>query len=180
MAKKKIDIETPDEEIDTQAEEKEQETPQAEEVEQTIEEKLVAELAAQKEAYLRLAAEYDNFRKRTAKEKEESFTSAKATVFEDFLPVLDNFDRALIAEASTVDDFKKGVEMTYTQFTDVFKKFGVETFGEAGEKFDPNIHNAVMHVDDESLEANIITDVFQKGYKINDRILRPAMVKVAN
>lgn len=121
MAKKKIDIETPDEEIDTQAEEKEQETPQAEEVEQTIEEKLVAELAAQKEAYLRLAAEYDNFRKRTAKEKEESFTSAKATVFEDFLPVLDNFDRALIAEASTVDDFKKGVEMTYTQFTDVFK-----------------------------------------------------------
>lgn len=180
MAKKKIDIETPDEEIDTQAEEKEQETPQAEEVEQTIEEKLVAELAAQKEAYLRLAAEYDNFRKRTAKEKEESFTSAKATVFEDFLPVLDNFDRALIAEASTVDDFKKGVEMTYTQFTDVFKKFGVETFGEAGEKFDPNIHNAVMHVDDESLEANVITDVFQKGYKINDRILRPAMVKVAN
>ncbi|MCQ2461105.1 MAG: nucleotide exchange factor GrpE [Clostridia bacterium] len=180
MAKKKIDIETPDEEIDTQAEEKEQETPQAEEVEQTIEEKLVAELAAQKEAYLRLAAEYDNFRKRTAKEKEESFTSAKATVFEDFLPVLDNFDRALIAEASTVDDFKKGVEMTYTQFTDVFKKFGVETFGEAGEKFDPNIHNAVMHVDDESFEANVITDVFQKGYKINDRILRPAMVKVAN
>ena len=149
-------------------------------VEETIEEKLTAELGAQKEAYLRLAAEYDNFRKRTSKEKEESFLNAKATIFEELLPVLDNFDRALTADAQTVEDFKKGVEMTYDQFQNVFTKFGVETFGEPGDQFDPNFHNAVMHVDDESLEANVITDVFQKGYKINEKILRPAMVKVAN
>lgn len=149
-------------------------------VEQTIEEKLVAELGAQKEAYLRLAAEYDNFRKRTVKEKEESFINAKSTVFADFLPVLDNFDRALGTEDASLEDFKKGVEMTYTQFLDVFKKYGVETFGEAGDQFDPNFHNAVMHVDDESLGEKVITDVFQKGYKIGEKILRPAMVKVAN
>ncbi len=141
---------------------------------------LKAELEAQKEAYLRLAAEYDNFRKRTAKEKEESFTNAKATVFEEFLPVLDNFDRALSVEDAAFEDYKKGVEMTYTQFKDVFQKFGVETFGEPGDQFDPNFHNAVMHVDDDNLPANVITDVFQKGYKIGDKVLRPAMVKVAN
>ena len=148
--------------------------------EQTIEEKLVSELAAQKEAYLRLAAEYDNFRKRTSKEKEESFINAKATVFEEFLPVLDNFDRALSVEDAALEDYKKGVEMTYEQFKNVFGKFDVETFGEAGDNFDPNFHNAVMHVDDDTLEANVITDVFQKGYKIGDKVLRPAMVKVAN
>ena len=148
--------------------------------EQTIEEKLVAELAAQKEAYLRLAAEYDNFRKRTSKEKEESFSNAKATVFEEFLPVLDNFDRALSATATELEDYKKGVEMTYEQFKNVFQKFDVETFGEAGDKFDPNFHNAVMHVDDDTLDENVIADVLQKGYKIGDKVLRPAMVKVAN
>ncbi|MBQ0135358.1 MAG: nucleotide exchange factor GrpE [Oscillospiraceae bacterium] len=173
LAKKKIDIEAPEEEVNV-PEEKEKAP------EQTVEEKLVAELAAQKEAYLRLAAEYDNFRKRTAKEKEESFTNAKSTVFQDFLPVLDNFDRALEADTGAVEDFKKGIEMTYTQFLSVFTKYGVETFGEAGEQFDPNIHNAVMHVDDESLDTNVVTDVFQKGYKIKEKILRPAMVKVAN
>ncbi len=167
-----------DEVVEEVTEESVEETEEV--VEQTIEEKLVAELGAQKEAYLRLAAEYDNFRKRTIKEKEESFTNAKSTVFADMLPVLDNFDRALGTEDASLEDFKKGVEMTYTQFLDVFKKYGVETFGDAGEQFDPNFHNAVMHVDDESLEANVITDVFQKGYKIGDKVLRPAMVKVAN
>lgn len=184
MAKKTVDINTPEEEKTPKEEvieEQPAEEPQEEKpVEQTIEEKFVAELAAQKEAYMRLAAEYDNFRKRTAKEKEESFLSAKATVFADLLPVLDNFDRALSTEEASLEDFKKGVEMTHTQLTDVFKNYGVETFGEPGDQFDPNIHNAVMHVDDESLEANTIAEVFQKGYKINEKILRPAMVKVAN
>ncbi|MBO4445529.1 MAG: nucleotide exchange factor GrpE [Clostridia bacterium] len=174
VTKKKVEIETPEEEI----KEEEQQEEKAEE--QTAEEKLSAELAAQKEAYLRLAAEYDNFRKRTVKEKEESFTNAKSTVFADLLPVLDNFDRALATEDASLEDFKKGVEMTYTQFSDVFKNYGVETFGEPGDQFDPNIHNAVMHEDDESLEANVVKEVFQKGYKIKDKILRPAMVKVAN
>lgn len=178
MAKKTIDIETPEEEKEIVAETVEEEKPAEETKEEKEPEK--DELAEQKEAYLRLAAEYDNFRKRTMKEKEESFSNAKATVFEDFLPVLDNFDRALATEDASLEDFKKGVEMTYTQFMDVFKKYGVETFGEPGDKFDPNIHNAVMHVDDESLEANTVAEVFQKGYKIKDRILRPAMVKVAN
>ena len=115
MTKKK------DEVVEEVTEESVEETEEA--VEQTIEEKLVAELGAQKEAYLRLAAEYDNFRKRTIKEKEESFTNAKSTVFADMLPVLDNFDRALGTEDASLEDFKKGVEMTYTQFLEVFKKY---------------------------------------------------------
>ena len=183
VAKKTVDNNTPEEEKAPKEKVEEQpaeETAEEKTAEQTAEEKFVAELAAQKEAYMRLAAEYDNFRKRTIKEKEESFTNAKATVFADLLPVLDNFDRALSTEESSLEDFRKGVEMTHTQLTDVFKNYGVETFGEPGDQFDPNIHNAVMHVDDESLEANTVAEVFQKGYKINEKILRPAMVKVAN
>ena len=148
--------------------------------EQTVEEKLVAELAAQKEVYLRLAAEYDNYRKRTAKERDDAFTNAKVSVFSELIPVLDNFDRAMSAEESELANFKKGVEMTHTQLKSVFEKFGVSEFGEAGEVFDPNFHNAVMHIDDDTLSANVITEVFQKGYKTGDKILRPAMVKVAN
>lgn len=148
--------------------------------EQTVEEKLVAELAAQKEVYLRLAAEYDNYRKRTAKERDDAFTNAKVSVFSELIPVLDNFDRAMSAEESELASFKKGVEMTHTQLKSVFEKFGVSEFGEAGEVFDPNFHNAVMHIDDDTLSANVITEVFQKGYKTGDKILRPAMVKVAN
>ena len=148
--------------------------------EQTVEEKLVAELAAQKEVYLRLAAEYDNYRKRTAKERDDAFTNAKVSVFSELIPVLDNFDRAMSAEESELASFKKGVEMTHTQLKSAFEKFGVSEFGEAGEVFDPNFHNAVMHIDDDTLSANVITEVFQKGYKTGDKILRPAMVKVAN
>lgn len=148
--------------------------------EQTAEEKLASELAAQKEAYLRLAAEYDNYRKRTAKEKDDAFTNAKASVFSELLPVLDNFDRAMSSEESELANFKKGIEMTHTQLISVFEKFGVTGFGEAGETFDPNFHNAVMHIDDDSLSANVIAEVFQKGYKTGDKVLRPAMVKVAN
>ncbi len=148
--------------------------------EQTVEEKLVAELAAQKEVYLRLAAEYDNYRKRTAKERDDAFTNAKVSVFSELIPVLDNFDRAMSTEESELANFKKGVEMTHTQLKSVFEKFGVSEFGEAGEVFDPNFHNAVMHIDDDTLSANVITEVFQKGYKTGDKILRPAMVKVAN
>ena len=148
--------------------------------EQTVEEKLVAELAAQKEIYLRLAAEYDNYRKRTAKERDDAFTNAKVSVFSELIPVLDNFDRAMSTEESELANFKKGVEMTHTQLKSVFEKFGVSEFGEAGEVFDPNFHNAVMHIDDDTLSANVITEVFQKGYKTGDKILRPAMVKVAN
>ncbi|NLL63635.1 MAG: nucleotide exchange factor GrpE [Ruminococcaceae bacterium] len=148
--------------------------------EKSTEEKLLEEIAEQKDIYLRLAAEYDNFRKRTAKEREETFTNAKATIFEELIPVIDNFERAEVTSATTLQDYKKGVDMIFSGLLEVFSKFGVESFGEVGETFDPNIHNAVMHEENDKLEANVITDVFQKGYKIGDKVLRVAMVKVAN
>ena len=129
--------------------------------------------------YLRMAAEYDNFRKRSQREKDSLYTDARAETVEKFLPVYDNLERALKQE--TADDaFKKGVEMTMTQLTGVFEKLGVTAFGEAGESFDPAEHNAVMHCEDESAGENTIVEVFQKGFRVGDKIIRFAMVKVAN
>lgn len=142
--------------------------------------KLKAELEQEKDRALRLAAEYDNFRRRTQKEKEASYGDAKAQTLAELLPVLDNFERAAQNTEASLEDYAKGVQMTFTQMMEILKKLGVEAFGEPNEKFDPNIHNAVMHIDDDTLEENVITDVFQKGYRIGDRILRHAMVKVAN
>ena len=98
----------------------------------------------------------------------------------DFLPVMDNFERALANKDASLEDYQKGIDMIYNQFSDVFRKLGVEVFGEVGDEFDPNIHNAVMHVDDENEGENTVIEVFSKGYKMGDRILRPAIVKVAN
>ena len=129
--------------------------------------------------YLRMAAEYDNFRKRSQREKDSLYTDARAETVEKFLPVYDNLERALKQE--TVDEaFKKGVEMTMTQLTGVFEKLGVTVYGEAGESFDPAEHNAVMHCEDESAGENTIVEVFQKGFRVGDKIIRFAMVKVAN
>ena len=141
---------------------------------------LEKELAAAKEAHIRTLAEYDNYRKRTAKEKEGTYNDAKAMCMTELLPVLDNFDRALSVEATDAESYKKGVEMIHTSFCEILKKLGVESFGEAGEQFDPNFHNGVMHVEDESLGENVIAQVFSKGYKIGEKVLRPAMVQVAN
>ena len=143
-------------------------------------EKLTKELAAAKEAHIRTLAEYDNYRKRSTKEKQAAYGDAKADCIKELLPMMDNFERAIATEATDVDGFKKGVEMIFKNFTDVLSKLGVEAFGEKGEKFDPNIHNGVMHVEDEELPENSVAEVFSKGYKLGDRILRPAMVKVAN
>lgn len=143
-------------------------------------EKLTKELAAAKEAHIRTLAEYDNYRKRSTKEKQAAYGDAKADCIKELLPMMDNFERAIAAEATDVEGFKKGVEMIFKNFTDVLSKLGVEAFGEKGEKFDPNIHNGVMHVEDEELPENSVAEVFSKGYKLGDRILRPAMVKVAN
>lgn len=143
-------------------------------------EKLQKELDAAKEAHMRTLAEYDNFRKRTVKEKEAIAGDSKAIALTELLPVLDNFERAAMNAEADFDSYRKGVEMTFGSFMEVLKKLGVEQFGEPGEQFDPNIHNAVMHCEDESLEENVITDVFSKGYKLGDRVLRHAMVKVAN
>lgn len=142
--------------------------------------KLTKELAAAKEAHIRTLAEYDNYRKRSTKEKQAAYGDAKADCIKELLPMMDNFERALAAEATDVEGFKKGVEMIFKSFGDVLSKLGVEAFGEKGEKFDPNIHNGVMHVEDEELPENSVAEVFSRGYKLGDRILRPAMVKVAN
>mgnify|MGYP000548990615 CR=1 FL=1 len=129
--------------------------------------------------FLRLAAEYDNFRKRSQREKDNLYTDIRAETVGKFLPVYDNLERALKQE--TADDaFKKGVEMTMTQLTGVFEKLGVTAFGEAGESFDPAEHNAVMHCEDENAGENTIVEVFQKGFRMGDKIIRFAMVKVAN
>ena len=134
---------------------------------------------AEHDSFLRLYAEYDNFRKRTIKEKEASYGNGKADTLAKLLPVYDNLERALNQETSD-EAFKKGVEMTMTELVKIFTGLGVEIFGQKGDAFDPNLHNAVMHVDDESLEENTIAMVFQKGFKIGDKVVRFAMVQVAN
>ena len=131
------------------------------------------------DSYLRLAADYDNFRKRNAKEKEQSYSFGKSDAVEKLLPVYDNLERA-VNQPTEDEAYKKGVEMTMTQLVSIFNSLGVEIFGNVGDSFDPNIHNAVMHTEDESAEENTITQVFQKGFKLGDKIVRFAMVQVAN
>ena len=167
--------ETPVEEvIEETVETPAEETPEVPEI-NPFEEKYNAE----HDAHLRLAAEYDNFRKRTIKEKEASYGNGKADAVAKMLPVYDNLERALNQETSDAA-FKKGVEMTMAELTKIFTSLGVEIFGEVGEAFDPNLHNAVMHVENEELGENTIAMVFQKGFKIGDKVVRFAMVQVAN
>lgn len=164
----------------TESKEKKHENKKGEKKSTEKEEKLEKELAAAKEAHIRTLAEYDNYRKRSIREKEAAYGDSRADCIKELLGVLDNFERALGTGETDIESYKKGVEMIYTSFCETLKKLGVESFGEAGENFDPNIHNGVMHVDDESLGENVIAQVFSKGYRLGDRILRPAMVQVAN
>ena len=128
--------------------------------------------------YLRLAAEYDNYRKRSTREKENTYNTAYGEALNEFLPMIDNLERALKAgENGNVID---GIKLIFVQFEQMLKKLGIEAYGEVGEQFDPNIHNAVLHVEDENLEENVIAEVLMKGYKRGDKVLRFAMVKVAN
>jgi len=134
---------------------------------------------AEHDSFLRLAADYDNFRKRTIKEKEQSYGNGKADTVAKLLPIYDNLERAL--NQPTEDTaYKKGVEMTMNELVKIFTGLGVEIFGAVGDSFDPNLHNAVMHIDDETLEENTISQVFQKGFKIGEKVVRFAMVQVAN
>ena len=136
-------------------------------------------LAEKEDQYLRLAAEYDNYRKRTAKEKESAWTEAKAQTVLAFLPVYDNLERAL--KQQTADEaYAKGVEMTMKGLQDVLTKLGVEVIPALGETFDPNRHNAVMHVEDEAAGENTVVEVFQQGFTCGEKVIRFAMVKVAN
>ena len=136
-------------------------------------------LAAEKDKYLRLAAEYENYRRRSQKEKENVYSDGKADTVLQLLPVYDNLARALKAECSD-PNFYKGVEMTMTQLLGIFEKLGVTPIEAEGQPFDPAEHNAVVHVEDESLGENLVVEEFQKGFKLNDKVIRFAMVKVAN
>ena len=148
--------------------------PEAEQEEAPIVEQVVS-----KDQFLRLAAEYDNYRKRTAKEKESLWTDAKADTVQAFLPVYDNLERAL--KQDTADEaFKKGVEMTMNQLKEVFAKLGVTEIEAQGQPFDPNLHNAVMHIEDENLGENTVAQVFQAGFMLGEKVIRFAMVQVAN
>ena len=178
----KIAEETKEEKIEEEpkAETKKEKKPKKESKKETelkeTAEKLIKE---EKEKYLRLAAEYDNFRKRSQKERESLYNDIKADTLLKFLPVYDNLERAL-KQATADEAYRKGVEMIMTQFCTTMEKLGVTEIEAAGQKFDPTIHNAVMHVEDESFGENEVVEVFQKGFKLNDKVIRFAMVKVAN
>jgi len=134
---------------------------------------------AERDAHLRIAAEFDNFRKRTVKEKEASYTNGKADAVAKMLPVYDNLERALNQETADAA-YKKGVEMTMNELVKIFNSLGVEIFGNVGDEFDPNLHNAVLHTESEEFGENTICTVFQKGFKVGSKVVRFAMVQVAN
>ena len=171
--------ETAEEAAGETAENKEEETftVSREQMEQM--EKLAKLVAEGNDKYLRLAAEYDNYRKRTAREKENIYGDAKADTVKPFLEVYDNLVRG-VAQFEEGDGHRQGMEMIAKQFLDVLTKLGVPEIEAEGQPFDPEKHNAVMHIDDESFGENIVAEVFQKGFMIGDKVLRFAMVKVAN
>lgn len=164
--------------------EKENTTPVEEEVEasETVEDPCVnlqKELDETKDRYLRLAAEYENFRKRTAREKETLFGDGASHAIAQLLSVYDNLERA-VAQPTEDEAYKKGVDLTFTQFKETLDSMKVTLISPLGEPFDPNFHNAVMHVEDESLGENVVAEVFQTGFRMGDRVIRYAIVKVAN
>ena len=157
------------------------EAPEAETPDPLLEEleEMKKKLSEQEDKFLRLAAEYDNYRKRSQKEKESLYADAKSDTVLAFLPVYDNLERAL--KQDTADEaYKKGVEMTMNQLKSVLEKLGITEIDAQGKPFDPTLHNAVMHVEDDSLGENTVAEVFQAGFKLGDKVIRFAMVKVAN
>lgn len=137
-------------------------------------------LKKQKDQFLRTAAEYDNYRKRTEREKAAIYSDATAAAVLEFLPVADNLERALEQQECSVEDLRKGVEMVQAQLKKALEKLGVSEMGAAGEAFNPELHNAVSHIDDENAAENVVAQVYQKGYKIGDKVVRHATVVVAN
>lgn len=151
--------------------------------EPTMEEKLEE---AQKQAkdnldkYIRQLAEFENFRKRSNSEKTAMYSNGVRDTVEKLLPVIDNFERAVEAADDKEDPMYKGVEMILKQFMEILENLGVKEIPSKGEPFDPSVHSAVMHIDDESCDENVVVEVFQKGYTLGDKVIRPSMVKVAN
>lgn len=161
------------------AQEARQEQPPRDDVQAQLE-KAGEELNKQKDLLLRTAAEYDNYRKRTEREKSTIYSDATAAAVAELLPVADNLERALEQKECSAEDLRKGVEMVMNQLDAALQKLGVTEMGKIGESFNPELHNAVSHIDDENAGENSIVQVFQKGYRINDRVVRHAMVQVAN
>jgi molecular chaperone GrpE len=176
QTKQSSQVQTPEE----TGESKPQEAEQPKDDLQTQLEEAKEQLIKQKELLLRTAAEYDNYRKRTEREKLGLYSDATSAAVIEFLPVADNLTRALDQKDCTVEDLRKGVEMVHGQMEAALKKLGATEMGAVGEPFNPDLHNAVSHVDDENAGENTIVQVFQKGYKINDKVVRHAMVQVAN
>ncbi len=183
--KKKNEHKQPAQEPEKEPEKEPTQEPEAETVPQPEAEAQAAQAPAPEkpqadsERYLRLMAEFDNYKKRSAKERENIYTDVRVDTVTKFLPVFDNLERALKTE--TADEaYKKGVEMTFNQLLDVFRKLGVEEIESVGKSFDPAFHNAVMHVEDETLGESVIVEEFQKGFRIGDKVIRFSMVKVAN
>lgn len=143
-------------------------------------EQLKTELEAQKDLNLRLRAEYDNYRKRSMTEKAAVYNNAVADAIAAILPVADNMDRALNQQNASAEDIKKGLQMISNQFESSFEQLNIKIIGKKGDVFDPNLHNAVSHIEDDSVEDGVITEVMQKGYRIGDKVIRHAMVQVAN
>ena len=168
---KELNEETPIEEVTEEAAEVVTETPEVNPWEEKYNQL--------NDSHLRLAAEFDNFRKRTVKEKEASYGNGKADAVAKMLPIYDNLERALNQETADAA-YKKGVEMTMNELVKIFTALGVEIFGNVGDAFDPNLHNAVMHIDSDELAENTLSQVFQKGFKIGEKVVRFAMVQVAN
>ena len=143
-------------------------------------EKLTGDLQEKKDRLLRLQADFDNFRRRSAKEREEISAVVTQNFCKDMLPLLDNFERAMAAETKDVEAFQKGVEMIFTQFQEVLKKNGLEHIEAVGQKFDPNFHQAVMRVEDPEKEDDTVAQELQKGYMVKGRVIRPSMVQVVS
>lgn len=175
----KIDAQEPVTE-EVKAEEKKKKSSKHAEIEalKTEIDSLKCEIKEKDDKYLRLAAEYDNFRRRSREEKEATYTSAMADTVSELLPIIDNLERA--AAFDDGDKVKEGLKMIASTVSATLTKLGVEAFGNAGDQFDPNLHNAVMHEEDDTKGENEITDVFQKGYKKGNKIIRFAMVKTVN
>lgn len=142
---------------------------------------LKEQLEEANDKFLRLNAEYQNFKRRSEKEKQETYSFAKVDIIKELLPVIDNLERAIASDGNNdYDGLKKGVEMTFDSLMTTLSKLGIEVYGESGETFDPNLHNAVMHIEDDKYKDGEIVDVYQKGYKAGEKVIRPAMVRSAN
>lgn len=174
MAKKEKEKKAQPEEVQEEPVVEETETPEVPEV-NPWEEKYNQE----HDTLLRLAADYDNYRRRTIKEKEQSYNNGKSDAVAKLLPIYDNLERALNQPTEDLA-YKKGVEMTMTELTKILEGLNVTIFGQPGDAFDPNLHNAVMHIEDETLGENVVSQVFQKGFRLGEKIVRFAMVQVAN